>query len=397
MKAARIHATWAPKKGFELGPKDIDGKLSYLGSQVWKNPKVTLEDLPVPKPGPDEVLIKIRVCGVCGSDVHMAQQDEAGYIWYPGLTAFPCVLGHEFSGTVEEAGDNAINKRTGRRFEAGEPVCAEEMFWCGRCRPCADGFPNHCEALQEIGFTCDGGYAEYVKVNAKYLWSLEPLRERYGDDGLFLAGSLCEPTSVAYNAVIERAKGIRPGEAVVIIGGGPIGLAATAILAQAGASRVIISEPSAERRKLAIKLGATDAVDPVANRLSDAVLEITRGMGASLYMEASGVPDKIFPEIERCIWLGRELNAMVVLVARATQKIPLTGEVFQVRRAGIVGSQGHSGHGNFPKVIACMSKGMDLTPMITRKVSLDQAPEALKRLQTDRSDCKVSVFPQGVR
>ncbi|TFH00342.1 MAG: alcohol dehydrogenase, partial [Calditrichales bacterium] len=176
MRTVNLIADWDPKPGFNLGAKDIEGKLTYLGSKVWRNPRIEIIEKPVPDIGPDEVLIEVKACGVCGSDVHMRQSDDKGYIYYPGLTAFPATLGHEFSGQVVKAGINARNKRTGKPFEMGEAVCSEEMVWCGNCKPCADGYPNHCENLHEIGFTIDGAYARYIRVNARYLWSLEGLR-----------------------------------------------------------------------------------------------------------------------------------------------------------------------------------------------------------------------------
>ncbi len=391
MKAVQLNATWEPKPDFKLGSKDIDGKLTYLGSKAWRNPKVEVVDKPKPEIGPDEVLVEVQACGICGSDVHMAQATDDGYIFYPGLTAFPAVLGHEFAGKVVAAGANTLNKRTNKPYEVGEAVCAEEMFWCGKCRPCCDGFPNHCEALQEIGFSCDGAYTKYVKVPSQYCWSLESLRPLYGDEKLFLAGSLVEPTCVAYNAVIERAGGIRPGDNVLILGGGPIGLAACSILNRAGASHVILSEPSASRAELGKKMGATEVVDPVKENMPERVLEITDGMGADLILEATGLPTVVWPDIETVIWEGRTLNATVSLVARAEAKIPLTGEVFQVRRANIVGAQGHSGHGTFPHAISAMAAGMDMTPLITKKIGLDDVAENLKMLQTDREECKITV------
>jgi len=101
----------------------------------------------------------------------------------------------------------------------------------------------------------------------------------------------------------------------------------------------------------------------------------------------------VWPGIEDAIWCGRALNSRVVIVARADAKIPLTGEVFQVRRARIVGSQGHSGHGTFPNVISAMATGMDMTPMVTKQIRLDQVPEHLELLQTDRENCKITVLP----
>jgi len=229
MQTVSLFADWEPRNSFKLGLKDLEGKLTYLGSQVWRNPGLKIVEKDIPEISPTEVLIKVKACGICGSDVHMAQSDGEGYIWYPGLTSFPCTLGHEFSGIVAKAGKQAIDKRSGKRYKEGEAVTAEEMFWCAACRPCADGYPNHCERLQELGFTCDGAFAEYAKVDARYIWSLEELRGSYEEEDIFLAGSLVEPTSVAYNAVIERGGGIRPGDNVVILGGGPIGLAAVAI------------------------------------------------------------------------------------------------------------------------------------------------------------------------
>jgi (R,R)-butanediol dehydrogenase/meso-butanediol dehydrogenase/diacetyl reductase len=390
MKAVTLIADWDPRPGFKLGAKDIEGRQTYLGSRVWRNPRIEIREYDIPKPGKDEVLIEVKACGICGSDVHMAQPDDEGYILYPGLTGFPCILGHEFSGVVVEAGPEAIDKRTNKPFKGGEVVTAEEMLWCGVCQPCADGWPNHCERLNEIGFNVNGAFAKYIVLPAKYLWNLEPLKEVYKGDDLFLAGSLVEPTSVAYNAVIERGGGIRPGDNVVICGGGPIGLAACAILKRHGAARVILSEPSPIRAELGKKLGADYVIDPTKVDFVEEVLRLTDGYGASLYLEASGLPHIVYPDIEKVIWEGRTLNATVVIVARADAKMPVTGEVLQVRRARIIGAQGHSGHGTFPRVIECMGAGMDMTPMITRKIKLEEVPDYLIKLRTDRSECKVT-------
>jgi len=391
MRAVNLVADWDPKADFKLGSKDIAGKLTYLGSKVWRNPRTEIVEKNVPEPAPSEVLIEVQACGICGSDVHMRQSDRDGYIFYPGLTAFPTTLGHEFSGKVVRAGKMALNKRTGKPFEAGEPVCSEEMVWCGNCRPCADGYPNHCENLQEIGFTIDGAYARYIKVDARYLWSLQPLLKRYGEEKMWHLGSLVEPTSVAYNAVIERGGGIRVGENVLILGGGPVGAAACAVLSKAGASKVILSEPSASRREMALSMGATHAIDPSDTNVAEAVLDITEGFGAKLILEATGLPSVVWTDVEKIIWEGRGINTTVVVVARADDRIPLNGEVLQVRRANVVGAQGHSGHGTFPNVISAMAAGMDVSPMITKKIKLDEADENCVMLQTDRDEVKITI------
>ena len=395
MKAVQLHAKWDPRPGFKLGPKDIDRKQTYLGSRVWRYPELKIVDVEVPKPGPGQALIEVRQCGICGSDVHMAQADEQGYIWYPGLTGFPVTLGHELSGVVVDVGPDARNKVTNRPFKGGEWVCTEEMVWCGACQPCADGWPNHCERLDEIGFNIDGGFARYLVVPAKLLWSLDPLREKYSEKDVFRLGSMVEPTSVAYNAVIERGGGIRPGDNVVICGSGPVGLGACAVLKRAGAARVILSEPEPARAQLGLKLGADYAINPLKEDFAQRVLEITHGMGASLFLEATGLPTQVYPGIEQVIWDGRTLNATVVVVARADAKMPVTGEVLQVRRARIVGSQGHSGHGTFPRVIQAMATGLDMRPMMTKEITLEKVPESIVALRTDRKECKISCVTPG--
>lgn len=392
MKAVRLYANWNPKPDFKLGPKDIDKKQTYLGSRVWKNPELRIEEINIPKPGRGEVLIEVKACGICGSDVHMAQPDDDGYIWYPGLTGFPCTLGHEVSGIVREAGPDACDKRTNKPFKGGEWICAEEMLWCGQCRPCADGLPNHCERLDEIGFNINGAFAKYIVLPAKVLWSLDSLRKNYNDEDVFKLGSMVEPTSVAYNAVVERGGGIRPGDSVVILGGGPIGLAACAVLKRQGASKVILSEPEECRARIGINLGADYIINPKKENFSERLMAITDGMGASLYLEATGLPTIVYPEIEKAIWNGRTLNSTVIVVARAEAKIPVTGEVLQVRRARIVGAQGHSGHGTFPRVIEAMASGMNMLPMSTKEIKLDDVPENIIMLRTDREECKITCI-----
>lgn len=392
MKAVRLYADWDPKPDFKLGAKDIDKKQTYLGSKVWRNPRMKIEDVSVPKPGPGQVLVEVRSCGICGSDVHMAQADDSRYIWYPGLTGFPCTLGHEMSGVVVEGGPGALDKKTNKPFKGGEWVCAEEMLWCGSCQPCADGWPNHCERLDEIGFNVDGAFTKYIVLPARVLWSLDPLREKYDDEDVFKLGSMVEPTSVAYNAVIERGGGVRPGDNVVILGGGPVGLAACAVLKRNGAANVIMSEPEEGRGEIARKLGADFMINPKKENMAERVLEITHGMGASIYLEATGLPTVVYPEIERCIWEGRTLNSTVVVVARADAKIPVTGEVLQVRRARIVGSQGHSGHGTFPRVISSMAAGMNMLPMMTKTIKLDEVPRHIEMLRTDRHEAKITCL-----
>lgn len=390
MKGLVLDARWDPRPDYKVSDWEKRTGKAITGNSIWRYPKLEVRDWPDPQPGPKDVLLAIQACGVCGSDMHFYETDKDGYILYPGLTGFPAIMGHELSGLVVKAGKNARNKRTNRPFEAGEEVTVEEMLWCGQCRPCADGYPNQCEQLNEIGFNVHGGYTRYLVVPSRVVWSLAPLKRRYSGVDLFLAGSLVEPTSVAYNAVIECGGGIRPGDSVVVCGGGPIGLGAAAVLKKAGAARVILSETIKERLDMGARMGADFLINPRIEDFTEKVLQYTDGMGAHLYVEATGLPTIVYPAIEQAIWRGKTIGSTVVIVARADATIPVTGEVFQVKKSRIVGAQGHSGYGTFPRVIECMAAGMDMTPLITKKVKFEQIPENIVQLRTNRTDCKIT-------
>jgi threonine dehydrogenase-like Zn-dependent dehydrogenase len=137
-------------------------------------------------------------------------------------------------------------------------------------------------------------------------------------------------------------------------------------------------------------MGADFVINPAKEDFAERVLEITNGMGASLFLEATGLPTIVYPGIEKVIWEGKTLNSTIVVVARAEATMPVTGEVLQVRRANIVGAQGHSGHGTFPRVIEAMASGMNMLPMMTKVISLDEVPENIVMLRTDRVECKIS-------
>jgi threonine dehydrogenase-like Zn-dependent dehydrogenase len=155
---------------------------------------------------------------------------------------------------------------------------------------------------------------------------------------------------------------------------------------------VILSEPEAGRAELGRKMGADFVINPMEEDFTAKVLELTDGMGAALYLEATGLPTVVYPGIEQAIWEGRTLNATIVVVARADAKMPVTGEVLQVRRARIVGAQGHSGHGTFPRVIQAMATGMNMLPLITKEITLEQVPENVVMLRTDRKECKITCI-----
>lgn len=389
MKAAVLHARWEPRKGYVPSEVERRTRKTSRGSQVWRHPELKLEDIPRPEIGARDVLIRVRACGVCGSDVHRYERDDEGYILYPGLTRFPCVIGHEFSGVVEEVGSGVMG------LKAGDMVCSEEMIWCGECTPCRNGFPNHCVNLEEIGFTINGAFGEYIQVGAKYCWKINDLVDVYkSEERAFEAGSLVEPTSVSYNAMFVRAGGFKPGAYVVVYGAGPIGLAAVQLAKAAGAGKVIVFEVMPERIELARKVGADYVFNPLeleseGVRPCERVMEVTGGEGADMQVEAAGAPAKTLPEMERSL----AINGKIAWIGRADVTAPIFLERFQVRRSQVYGSQGHSGHGTFMNVIRLMAAGkVDMTRIITRRYRLDDALEAMEQA-TKRVDAKITIKP----
>jgi threonine dehydrogenase-like Zn-dependent dehydrogenase len=306
---------------------------------------------------------------------------------YPGLTKFPVVIGHEFSGEIIEVG-SAVTELT-----PGDMVTCEEMIWCGECTPCRNGYPNQCLRLEEIGFTINGAQAEALAIGAKYCWKINALVERYGTkEKAYEAGALCEPTSVAYNAMFTRAEGFKPGGHVVVFGTGPIGFAAIALARAAGAAKILAFEVVPVRQELARKVGADVVLDPVqlerqGTKPRDAILELTAGEGAAMLVEAAGAPPRTIPEMEAAMAVGGK----IVMIGRASERAPVYLEHFQTHAAQIFGAQGHSGYGNFPNVIRLMAGGrIDLTPVITSRFTLDQGVQAIEKA-TRREDGKVMI------
>jgi len=389
MKALRLYASKEPKPGYKLSKLEIKTGKVFEGSKVWRHPELRIEEVKKPKLGSKDLLIHVKACGICGSDIHFYETDEDNYMLYPGLTRFPCTIGHEFSGIVEEVGDAV------KDFKVGDSVTAEEMLWCGECIPCRNGYPNHCRNLEELGFTVDGAMAEYVKVEAKYCWKIDSLFNVYkSEEKVYEAGSLVEPTSVAYNALFVRAGGFKPGAYVAVHGAGPIGLAAIQLVKAAGASRIIAFEVMPERMNLAREMGADYVFNPVELKKkgispSEKIMEITDGLGVDMQVEAAGAPTKTLPEMEKSL----AINGKIVWIGRAAKAAPITMERFQVRRGQVFGSQGHSGHEIFQNVIRLMASGrIDMTRIITKKFKLSEGIEAIKEA-SKRVDAKITIKP----
>jgi threonine dehydrogenase-like Zn-dependent dehydrogenase len=384
MKGLVLDAKWDPKPDYEVSEWEKQTGKAITGNSIWRHPTLEVRDWPDPQPGPQDVLLEVQACGVCGSDMHFYETDEDSYVLYPGLTKFPTILGHEFSGKVVDTGKEVIDLRV------GDMVTVEEMIWCGRCIPCRNGYPNHCANLEEIGFTIPGAYANYIAVDAKFCWKIDAITERFGDEEkAYEVGALTEPTSVSYNAMFERAGGFRPGHYVSVFGAGPIGLAAIGLAKAAGAGTIAAFELSLQRRELARQVGADYVYDPREVSAGEVLMELSGGAGFDFHVEAAGAPQLTIPEMEKAL----AINGKMVQIGRAAQRVPMYLEAFQVRRFQAFGAQGHSGHETFPNVIRLVAAGrLDLSPIITARYGLDEAIDAIAK-STKRTDGKIMVKP----
>lgn len=202
-----------------------------------------VEESPMPKVGAEDVLIQVKACGICGTDVHIYEGDKGA-----AEVTTPTILGHEFSGVVAEVGSAVTNVKVGDR------VCIDPNCYCGKCDFCRNGIAHYCTDMIGYGTTVNGGFAEYCSVNQRQVYKL-------GDHTTFEQGAMTEPVACCLHGM--DMCNIHPGSSVVIIGGGMIGLLMLQLARLAGAARTALLEPVASKRDVAKKLGADICIDPI--------------------------------------------------------------------------------------------------------------------------------------
>ncbi|MCD8352010.1 MAG: alcohol dehydrogenase catalytic domain-containing protein [Planctomycetaceae bacterium] len=226
---------------------------------------LSLKTVPMPELRPDEALLRVKYCGICGSDLHVLHGAHP-------TAKFPVIPGHEFVGELValNGGDTSLRP--------GDMVVSQPFFSCGNCQPCAKGRDNVCRSLRFMGAHVNGGFAEYVAV---------PIRKTYAlPTGFDLQlAALVEPIAVAVHDV--RRSGIQVGETALVIGGGAIGQLLAIVARHSGASKVVISEPNAYRRGVAERLGF-QTVDPTSDGFDKALMEASDSLGFDVVFEASG-------------------------------------------------------------------------------------------------------------
>ena len=379
MKAIVLEADWAPRPDFHITDAEIAARKA-TGSAVWQNPRFAARTLADPSPGRNEVVVKVRACGVCGSDTHCYETDDDGYIIFSGPVALPVVPGHEYTGEVVAVGPDV------RELRVGDLVAAEGMLNCGVCQACRTGRPNQCPHLEMVGFSSPGAYAEFITVEERFCWKLDGLATALGSAQKALEiGALVEPISCSYNGIFVAGKGMRPGDHVAVYGAGPIGLGAIALARAAGAASITAFDVSAERNALAVACGADAAYDPRQVDAAQVVLDASNGWGAELQVEAAGAAVQTMPAIERSFAPGGQM----IYLGRTGERAPVMLDVLVTGAASIAGSRGHVGMGCFPRVIRLLEReALPVEPMITSRRPFGEFFAAIEQ-SCERTDGKI--------
>jgi L-iditol 2-dehydrogenase len=295
--------------------------------------QLDFEDVPPPQAAPDEVLIAVRACGICGSDVH-------GMDGSTGRRRPPVIMGHEAAGVVTQVGGNV------REWREGDRATFDSTISCGVCRPCRAGQINLCDNRRVLGVSCDeyrqnGALAEYVAVPQQILYRLP-------DDLTFARAAMVEPVSVAVHAV-GRTR-IRLNDTAVVVGAGMIGLLVIQALRAAGCGRIIAVDLEPGRLDLARQLGAAETLRCDGDDPLPALLALTGGRGADVVMEAVGIA----PTVQLAIAAARK-GGKVTLVGNLSPKVELPLQWVVTRELTLNGSCASSGE--YPACLDLIARG----------------------------------------
>ncbi len=317
-----------------------------------------IEDTKQPQVGPGELLLEVKACGVCGTDrrVYLGTKSRGIH--------FPCVIGHEIAGVVVECG-------TGQQeFQTGDRVAVVPVIPCGSCAYCMRGLDNICLNRTAIGYEFDGGFQEYMKIPtaALQVGNVVKIPEQLSFD----EAALIEPFACCVNGN-QRSK-IPPGGTVVIAGAGPIGLMHLKLAKAVGAAKVIVSEPSPQRRDWAGQMGADLIIDPQEEDLHQIVMDQTDGLGADSAILAIGVAPLV-SQLARLLRKGGTLNLFAGFPEDAEANI--TCNLIHYGQINITGSASASRQ-HFRQAMALIASGkIVIDDLITNRFPLNQIHDAL--------------------
>lgn len=323
-------------------------------------PGLELRDVSIPTVGINDVLVRVQKTGICGTDLHIESWDP----WAEKTIKPPLIVGHEFVGEIVEVGGNVTD------FAPGDLVSGEGHVVCGRCRHCLAGRRHLCAKSIGLGVGRDGAFAEYVVLPMTNIWHHWP-----GVDPEVAA--IFDPFG---NAVHTALAFPILGEDVLISGAGPIGLMATAVARHAGARHIVVSEPNAYRRELAIRMGATMAVDPRERALPDVFDDLDMVEGFDVAMEMSGNARALRDAIAAMAHGGG-----VAILGLPTEEIGLDVNAVVMKMLTLRGIYGREMYETWYKMTVMLQSGLDITPAITHRFGFREHEAAFSVARTGES------------
>ncbi len=333
--------------------------------------KLSVVEMPTPEIADDEVLVRVRACGICGSDIH-------GYDGSTGRRIPPLVMGHEAAGVIDRAG------RGVRDFKAGDRVTFDSTVSCGHCDFCKSGRINLCDNRTVLGVSCGeyrrhGAFAEYVSVPARILYKLP-------DNLPFERAALIEAVSIAVHAVSRHVP--KPDDTVVVVGSGMIGVLVIQVLKDKGCRHIVAVDVDNDKLALAQRIGAAHTLNPENGDIPAAVRDLTNGRGADASFEVVGHGNTVLTAIR-----SLRKGGTVVLVGNLSPKVELPLQEVVSREISVLGSCASSGE--IPECIDLLARGaVNVDPLISLKASLDDAPGLFERLYSgDKALMKVILQP----
>jgi L-iditol 2-dehydrogenase len=333
-----------------------------------------MEQQPAPHCGPDEVVIQVAACGICGSDVH-------GFDGSSGRRIPPIVMGHEAAGTIVEIGSNVSS------LSLGDRVTFDSTIYCAHCEFCLRGEVNLCNNRQVAGVSCGeyrraGAFAELIAVPAHVVYKLPEAMP-------FAHAAMLEAVSVALHAV--KLSQSRRGDTALVIGAGMIGLLILQAALEAGCSRVFVADVDATRLKLASALGASETVLASGPDLTAEVLRLTGGRGVDIALEAVGRSETVAAAIE-CTRKG----GTVTLVGNIASEVSIPLQKVVTRQIRLQGSCASAGE--YPEAIELVSSGkIQVAPLISAVAPLEDGQQWFDRLHAREPNLmKVILDPRSV-
>jgi threonine 3-dehydrogenase len=305
-------------------------------------PGLWLEDVPVPRIGINDVLIKVLRTGICGTDVHIYQWDD----WARKTIPVPLIIGHEFVGEIVAVGSNV------KDFHPGEIVSGEGHVVCGRCRNCLAGRRHLCKDTQGIGVNRPGAFARYIALPMTNVWVHDPKVPRE-------VQAIFDPFG---NAVHTALQFDLLGEDVLITGAGPIGIMATRVVRHAGARYVVVTDINPYRLELAKRMGATLVIDPRETSLADVQRQLGMKEGFDVGLEMSGNPDAFRDMLANMCHGGK-----IAMLGIPSRELAINWNTVIFNMITIRGIYGREMYETWYKMTVMIQSGLDISPVITHR------------------------------